>query len=92
LVFAKNRNKDNSAVLYNCRLPPSMDLTHELGHIVKLWVMVNIEDGELLWRKSTLVQKMNQLPVRPLRASAPFGHQKNDAMLNGLDVVGTHYR
>ena len=90
LIFAEHGDKNNPAVFNNCRLSPTVNPADELRHVVKLWMMINVENVQLLRRKPAQLQKRDQLSACPLRTTAPLGHQKNYAALDGLDGNGGH--
>ena len=55
LISAKNRDKDNPSALDDCRLSPAVNLARELWHIIKLWVTIHVEHGQLLSRDAALL-------------------------------------
>ena len=62
LIFAKNGDENNPAVIHDCGLSPAVNLACELWRIVELWMTVNVEGLQLLRRNAALLQECNQMP------------------------------
>jgi hypothetical protein len=90
LIFAEHSDKNNPAASDDCRLSTTMYPADELRHVVKLSMMINVQNVQLLQRKSALLQKRDQLTASPLCITAPLSHKKNYAALNGVNGYGSH--